>query len=180
MAEDEKDTDNESEERPEKEKKKIISKNLIIIAVLGLVLVGVSVGGTIFALKMFGSSPAAEGEEVLEEAQAEPAASPAIYYPLKPALIITYQAKGRHRYAQIGITLMFRDEDLVGAIELHKPMILNSLNMIISGQNYQEVQTAEGKEILRLQCLEELQRLMQQEIGKPGIEQVLFTDFVMQ
>ncbi len=154
-------------------------KNLIVILVLGVVLVGVSVGGTITALKLFGGSSPEETAEMVDE-PAEPAKKPAIYYPLKPELIVTYQARGRHRYAQIGITLMTRDNDVLAAIELHKPMILNALNMIISGQIYEEIQTAEGKELLRLQCLEELQRLIEKEIGKPGIEQVLFTDFVMQ
>ena len=154
------------------------NKNLTLV-VMGLVLVGLSVGGTIAALKMFGPQPVAQSEMAGEE-EAAPKKKPAIYFPLKPELIVTYQAHGRRRYAQIGITLLLRDEDVLSALDTHKPMILNALNMIIGGQAYDEVQTAEGKELLRLQCLEELQRLMEQEIGKPGIEQVLFTDFVMQ
>jgi len=52
--------------------------------------------------------------------------------------------------------------------------------MLIGGQLYEEIQTAEGKELLRQQCLQELQKIMQEEIGKPGVEQVLYTNFVMQ
>ncbi len=179
MADEDENLDAEGDDAEDSEQKGSSKKNLIILIVLALVLIGVSVGGTIAALKFLAPPAAVDGEEMAEE-ELQPAKKPAIYYPLKPALIVTYQVRGRHRYAQIGITLMFRDEDVVAAIELHKPMILNALNMIIAGQLYEDIQTAEGKELLRLQCLEELQRLLEIEIGKPGIEQVLFTDFVMQ
>lgn len=155
-------------------------KNLIILAVLAVVLVGLSVGGTIAVLKIFGGTPQAESDPAAETEVSAPAKKPAIYYPLKPDLLVTYLARGRHRYAQVGITLMLREEDVIAAVELHKPMIMNAMNMVFSGQLYEDLQTAEGKELVRVQCLEELQRIMQQEIGKPGIEQVLFTDFVMQ
>ena len=52
--------------------------------------------------------------------------------------------------------------------------------MIMAGQTYQEVQTAEGKEYMRQQCLMALRENLEAEIGKPGIEQVLFTNLVMQ
>lgn len=154
-------------------------KNLLIMLALGFVLVGFSIGGTIVALKIFGGMPEPVAEDIVDEVVV-PAKKPAIYYPLKPDLIVTYLARGRHRYAQVGVTLMFRDDRVLAAVELHRPMILNALNMILSGQVYEELQTAEGKELVRLQCLQELQKLMEQEIGIPGIEQVLFTDFVMQ
>jgi flagellar FliL protein len=60
------------------------------------------------------------------------------------------------------------------------PMIRNALVLQFGGQVYADLQTAEGKELLRQQALENIQNLLQQEIGKPGVEQVLFTNFVMQ
>ena len=75
---------------------------------------------------------------------------------------------------------MARENQVIEAIELHMPMIRNSLVLLFGGQIYEELQTAEGKELLRQQALEQLQALLQQEIDQPGIEQVLFTNFVMQ
>ncbi len=37
-----------------------------------------------------------------------------------------------------------------------------------------------GKDILRQQALDEVQRVLEEETGEPGVEQVLFTNFVMQ
>jgi len=81
---------------------------------------------------------------------------------------------------QASVTLLVREDDVIPAIELHMPMVRNALNMIMGSQVYEDVQTAEGKELMRQQCLQELQRLIEEEIGKPGVEQVLFTNLVLQ
>ena len=62
----------------------------------------------------------------------------------------------------------------------HMPLIRNELNMLYSGQVYEELQTDEGREKLRQQSLEAIQKVMRKEIGRPGVEQVLFTNLVMQ
>ncbi len=154
-------------------------KKLIILIVLAIVLIGLSVGGTVMALKFLAPPQVAENAEVNPEA-APATKKAAIYYPIKPEIVVNYGDKGRQRYAQVEVTLMIREEDVVAALELHAPMITNALIMAISGQTYDEVQTAEGKELLRQQCLQTLQKILEKEIGKPGIEQVLFTNFVMQ
>jgi flagellar FliL protein len=175
--------ENNEEEKPKGNKKKLI---LFIALVLGLI--GASVGGTLFVVKMLSPEPEpvveldeegnpieAEGEE-----EVEPPKSPAIYFPLKPPLIVNYQARGRQRFLQAEITLMSRDDDVIEAVELHMPMIRNSLILLFSGQVYSELQTEEGRELLRQAALLELQGIMEKELGKPGIEKVLFTNLVMQ
>lgn len=154
-------------------------KKIIILGVLAILLIGASVGGTIFALKMLSPPP----EAAPAEAEAEPvveAKKPAIYYPIKPAIIVNFDHKGRQRYAQVEVTLLIRDESVIPAVELHSPMINNALILTIGGQSYAEIQTAEGKELVRQACLQAVQKILESEIGKPGIEQVLFTNFVMQ
>ncbi len=154
-------------------------KKLIMLVLVALVLIGASVGGTIAVLKMTQPpAPVAEGEAAEEVVEAPP--RPAIYYPLKPEYILNIDARGRRRYLRLDLTVMTREEDVIAAIELHRPSVDHVVNLVAGGQIFEEVQTAEGKEFLRLQLLQELQALFEQEIGKPGIEQVLFTNFVMQ
>ena len=160
-------------------------KKLIILLVVGLVLIGISVAGTLAALSVLSGGDSkddmaaadATGEVIESTSDAK---SPAIYYPIKPPIIVNFSVKGRQRYAQVEVTLMTREEDVVAAIELHAPMITNALVLLIGGQAYEEIKTAEGKELLRQQCLQELQSILEKEIGKPGVEKVLFTNFVMQ
>lgn len=152
-------------------------KRLFLLILLGLLVIALSIGGTLLAIHIISPS---------EEAFSEPEVAvdlpppPAIYYPLKPPIIVNFSVKGRQRFLQAELTLMTRENDVVSAVQLHQPMIRNALVLLIGGKEYAEIQSAEGKELLRQQCLQEIQRLLQQEIGKPGIEQVLFTNFVMQ
>ncbi len=146
-----------------------------------LLLIGMSVGGTLVALKMLTPEeeiPVEEGAAVVEEVV--PAKKTAIYFPLKPPIIVDFQARGRQRFLQAELTLMVREEDVIQTVELHMPMIRNSLVLLFGGQIYDDLQTAEGKELLRQEALEAVQQLLEAEIGKPGVEQVLFTNFVMQ
>ncbi len=156
-------------------------KKLMLLLAVGIVLIGLSVGGTLLAISMLSPTEDVVAEDPSEEEVIEePERAPAIYYPLKPPIIVNFNARGRQRYLQAELTLMTREEDVISAIELHMPMIRNSLVLLFGGQAYDELQTAEGKEILRQDALAEIQRLLEQEIGKPGVEQVLFTNFVMQ
>lgn len=155
-------------------------KKLILLIVVGLVLVGLSVGGTLLALNMMTGkeeqvAEGEAGEQAVEEEQL-----PAIYYPLKPTIIVNFNARGRQRFLQAEVSLMVRENDVVAAIEEHSTMLQHALLMLFSAQDYSELQTPEGKELLRQLALEEMRTRLEQEIGKPGVEQVLFTNFVMQ
>jgi len=172
----------EDEGQAEDAPKKGGKKKLIVMIVIGLALIALSIGGTLFALQMLNPEEevvALEGEEG-EAVDAEPARQSAIYFPLKPPIIVNFQARGRQRFLQAELTLMARDNETIEAVELHMPMIRNSLVMLFGGQIYEDMQTAEGKELLRQEALTEVQRLLEQETGNPGVEQILFTNFVMQ
>ncbi len=178
MAADE--DEQQTEDSSEAQKKSGGLKKIILLAVIGLVIIGASVGGTIAVLSMMKEEPVVEADEEAVEQEAEPPAKPAIYYPLKPEYILNIDARGKRRFMRLDLTLMTRDDDVIAAIELHRPTIDNTVNLIAGGQIYEEIQTAEGKEFLRLQLLQELQAMFEKEIGKPGLEQVLFTNFVVQ
>lgn len=175
----------QGEESGEATKSKGGKKKLIVMLLVGLALIGLSIGGTLFALQMLNPEEpaiAAEGEEGVEgeEVVEEPKRNSAIYFPLKPPIIVNFQARGRQRFLQAELTLMARENEVIEAVEMHMPMIRNSLVMLFGGQVYEDMQTAEGKELLRQEALTEVQRLLEQETGNPGVEQVLFTNFVMQ
>lgn len=162
-------------------------KKVILLAIIGVVLIAISIGGTFFVMKMLAPEPEtaaveldADGNPIAAEEEQEETKKPAIYYPLKPPIIVSFNARGRQRFMQTEVSLMTRDDDVVDAIEIHMPMIRNSLVLKFGGQDYEELQTEEGRELLRQESLKELQDIMQLELGKPGIEKLLFTNLVMQ
>lgn len=145
---------------------------------LVVLLVAVGVGVTLFALDS-PAAPEAAGGEAAASSSAQSKAS-AIYYPLKPEFITNYTVHGRQRFIKVDMTLMLRDNSVVPALELHMPALRNAIIMLLRGQVYEELQTPEGKELLRQHSLVAVQEVLEAEIGRPGVEQVLFTNFVMQ
>lgn len=104
----------------------------------------------------------------------------AIYHKLRPNFVTTFEANSKQRYVQLEVTFVTRDEEVVSALVTHKPLIRNAMVMLFAEQDYLVLQTPQGKRALRDAAVDRVQAILQQEIGMPGIEQVLFTEFVMQ
>lgn len=151
-------------------------KKYLLFGLAALVLVAVSVGITLLVVTPGMSSPTVP-EEV---AAADEVKKPALYYSLKPAFVVNFATQGRQRFLQTDVSLLIRDADISAALDLHMPAIRNSLVLLFSAQQFDALQTIEGKEMLREEALASVQGVLLKEIGKPGVEQVLFTSFVMQ
>ncbi|UCJ15143.1 flagellar basal body-associated protein FliL [Pseudomonas sp. MM211] len=151
---------------------------LIIVIVLALLIaVGLSVGGTWFFL----SKSAAKEETAHESAQnAAPVKQPAIYEELAPAFVVNFTQNGRARYMQVSIALMTRDQAGLDALKVHMPVLRNNLVMLFSSQDFATLVTPVGKEMLRQQATASVQQLAEKETGKVTVEQVLFTNLVLQ
>ncbi|HBO5137522.1 TPA: flagellar basal body-associated protein FliL [Pseudomonas aeruginosa] len=148
---------------------------LILLIVVGLLLaIGLSVGGTWFFL-----SKSLKAEEVASEA-AKPGKQPALYEILAPAFVVNFNQNGRQRYMQVGVALMGRDKAQMDALREHMPLVRNKLVMLFSSQSFDSLVTPVGKEMLRQQATAGLQELAKKETGQLAIEQVLFTNFVLQ
>lgn len=150
-------------------------KLIILILLALLVAVGLSVGATWFLL-----SKDKTEEEPKEATPAAPVRVEAIYEPLMPAFVVNFNHQGRQRYMQVSMTLMTRDQLGLDALKVHMPLLRNNLVMLLSSQDFAALSTAPGIELLRQQVLANVQGMAQKEVGKPVVEQVLFTNFVLQ
>jgi len=148
---------------------------MIIAIVLGLLLaIGASVGATWFFMHSAQSKPAAAVETAPVGKQ------PAIFEPMAPAFVANYNQNGRQRYMQVSITLLARNQADLDALKVHMPVIRNNLVMLFSGQNFDTLATPVGQEMLRQKATASVQEVAQKELGKVVIEQLLFTNFVLQ
>lgn len=154
------------------EKKK--SKLPLIIGLVVLLLGGGGAGA--YFMGVFDSAEAT-GEDA---ADAEPVKASAMYANLKPDFILNFKVNGRGHFLKVAISLLTREQEVIDAVEQHRPLLRNELVMLFSAEQFETLKTAEGKESLRSRALTAIQAIMEKEIGKPGIEQVLFTDFVLQ
>ena len=60
------------------------------------------------------------------------------------------------------------------------PFVRNNILMILGEQTLETILTSDAKETLRESILKEIQFVLTQMTGEPGVEQVYFTSFVMQ
>lgn len=105
---------------------------------------------------------------------------PPTYYRELAPLTQNFQGPGRVRFIQIGLVLMAHDESGLDLAERHMPAILNNLNLLIGGKTYEELNTPEGKDILRDELLNEITRLLRERTGRAAIDAIYFNSFVMQ
>lgn len=175
--------DDEIEAGSEDVKKKLPLKLIIIIAV---VLLAGGGGGAFFmmgdkaddAVVAEGSGEDTEGDA--EEGEETAAVGEAVYFSLDPPFIVNFTGKSRARFLQVSIEGLTRDIKVKEDITKHFPQVRNNLVLLLSGQTYEDLNTPEGKTTLRKQVLKEVQKVLEAETGKEGVEDVYFTSFVMQ
>ena len=111
-------------------------------------------------------------------AMAEEEASPS-YLEIKPSIVTNYGGVGKLRYfkSDISLRVLSSDEERV---MWHLPYIRSELVSLFSRQDELALTTREGKEGLRQQALEAAQNVLQEEEGAPLIEDLLFTNFIIQ
>lgn len=125
------------------------------------------------------------GDEPAEGAgaSAKPSSIPATaqYFALEPVFVVNLpSADGATRYLQVEVQLMTRDPLAVKDMEQHAPAIRARLLMLFSQEDADPLLTRAGKEKLQAAALAEVKKVLVAETGKPGVDALLFTSFVMQ
>lgn len=156
---------------PKKSKIKLI----IVAAIAFIVAIALSVAATWFFL---GGSKAEPDKVVSEPAAATK--QKAIYEVLAPAFVVNFKSQGKPRYLQVTVALMARNKDELDQLKVHMPTLRNQLVMLFSSQDFDELNTTLGVEILKQKATVVVQELALIEVGKTVVEQVLFTNVVMQ
>ena len=154
-----------SSQEPKRKSPMLLISMIIIVAIA-------AVGGAAY---WFNRSNSEEQQD-----QTAAAKKTAIYQSLDPSFVINLADLDQARYLQIEISVMARDQDTIDAIRLHMPRIRNQLLLLFSQRRYDDVRTREAREQLQKLSLEEVQRILKSETGKPGVEALYFTVFVTQ
>ncbi len=81
---------------------------------------------------------------------------------------------------QATIQVMTREPEIEQAVTAHMPVIRNSIVLLLSSLSMEDVAGIEGKEKLRAQVLAKIREILQERTGKPGVDEVYFTSFVIQ
>lgn len=166
-------------------------KKMIIIAAAAVLLLG---GGGAAFMMMGGSEPApeavAEGAEPAADAAeggaAEPAAAgaakvgDALYVGMPRPFVFNVPGANRDRLVQIKAQLKVRGQNNEETAKKHIPLIESTMLRTFSKANADDLVTAAGKDSLKAAALKEVQNSLNEVVGSPLIEEILFTGFVMQ
>lgn len=104
----------------------------------------------------------------------------ASYYPFEPKFVVNFMARGRQRFMQIGLSVRVPSAEAIASLTQHEPLLKNSLIMLISSQDFMELHTDVGRKNLQQEILKTIRKVMMEEAGDPLVDQVYFTDYVMQ
>lgn len=148
-------------------------KGLIVMLTAGVLLAGGGAG----AWFMFMGDESVPSEST---AVATPPLGPVQYLDLAPAFVVNFPHQGRQRFLQANISVMSRDPEAITAVSQHMPVIRHNLINLLSAQMLLVFEDPTGVETLRQLATQEVKQVLQREIGREGIEEVLFTNFVMQ
>lgn len=162
--------DNEElEEQPKGSKKK-----MIIIIVVALLLIGISVGITVMLL---GGGDDAEDTAALEEAK--PQKGDPTYIELKP-FTVNLDPQDPVGFLQVQIQVLTYYSEVSSEIEKHKPLIRNNLTLLFGQQKSADLRSPEGKQLLQKKVHESIQQIINKYGSSGEVDNVFFTNFVMQ
>ena len=106
--------------------------------------------------------------------------APELFLPLDPAFVVNFEDQDSTRYLQIGVTVMTHDPLAVQAMKDSDPVIRNALVMLFSSQTYAGLSDTAGKVKLQAQALSAIRKIVADKTGKPDVDALYFTSFVMQ
>jgi flagellar FliL protein len=207
MAESEKDGDSEAAEgkgKGKKDKAKADSSpnpmKLVIVGAVALfvALVGAQVAAPLLNRVIEGHAKAApakaEGEEGAgdgaapielaaadaEKAEKKEPTEPAQYVGLDPPFVVSFDEADGTRYVQLQLQAMARSEKTVEEIKKHAPALRNSILFLLNGYKLEELTTLAGKEKLRGELTKKANEVLTKNGSEGQIEELYFTNFVIQ
>jgi flagellar FliL protein len=140
--------------------------------IIGLVLLLLALGGGGFAYKTMHAKAEAKN--------ANPASKAELYLPLDPPFVVNFRDDESLRYLQVGVTLMSHDPNAIEVAKAADPVIRDALVALFSNQDFAIIGDAAGRQKLQGEALAAVRKIVRARLGRPGIDALYFTSFVMQ
>ena len=184
----------EDEEEKKAPKKQGNLMKILVIVLSTIILVAATIGGTLFLTGGMSSGGGADHGEVTssdENGEADVAEDEegdgeqedikeTFYYALDPSFIVNYYDGKKIRYLQVTVEVMAYDESVIEDVKKHSPVIKSNLILMLSNIDSEIISSIAGKKKLINDALAEVRGILEEKTGKPGVEEVYFTGFVMQ
>lgn len=101
------------------------------------------------------------------------------YYPIEPDIVTNYITMGSDlNFIRVAVSIQVKSPDELFLIEHHEPLLRAAFVNILGGQIEYKIKSLQGRENIRKECLKMANTLMQGKIGKPIVQDVLFTKYL--
>ena len=171
------------------------SSKLTIILIVALTLLVLILGGV--GAWLYLSNDADETPENVADDAVEKVQKPLIYQDMVPEFVVNFGPGSKVRYLQVDLQVASRDPDAIEAVNTYRPVLRNDILVLLSGQNFEDLSSRNGKEALQQKLLNVINKIIvdamhkaeekegattatQKEEVKGPIENVYFTSFIMQ
>ncbi|MDE1514534.1 MULTISPECIES: flagellar basal body-associated protein FliL [Vibrio] len=150
---------------------------LLLMIIAGVVLL-LGVAGAAFF--MLGSEDKTTAGDSQSGQSAANQIAPVAYVNIAQPFVFNVTGDSRDRMVQIKVQLMVRGGENENLARYHSPLIESSLLATFASATVEQLRTPNGRIELRDKATEDIKAALNMAVGKPVIEKVLFTDFVMQ
>lgn len=106
--------------------------------------------------------------------------SRAVYFKIEPDVVVNYGDTGPLRFIRTEISLRLVDVQATSVIRKHKAYIRNNIILFLSAQTPEIIKDPASRQGLRKQLLTEIQELMKELEGETYVNQLYFTNFIVQ
>ncbi|SFT55853.1 flagellar basal body-associated protein FliL [Halomonas saccharevitans] len=144
-----------------------------------MVLLILSSSAAAVALYMVLSQPENEAQSALS-AQEVPEPPAPIFLPIEPFTVNLADDQYGPRLLYTGLSLKLGDEQSQALLEQHMPQVRSRLLMLFSGKQAGELTSPGGKQRLAEQVIAALEAPMSDNQPELAIDDVLFTEFIVQ
>ncbi len=103
------------------------------------------------------------------------------YYELTPQFIVNLQDTGKRvRFLQARIQVLGRGKSTIETVKMHDAPIRDALITLLSSKKRSDINTTQKKKKLQEEAKKVVEGVMKEMTGKPQIDGLYFTNFVVQ
>ena len=102
------------------------------------------------------------------------------YVYLQPGFTVNFGSMGRLRYLRTEIAVKVSSAEAAAKVNANMPYLRSDMIMLLSNLESEDVNTPQGREHMRKQALDKLRGRLTELTDEPCIEELYFSNFVVQ
>jgi flagellar protein FliL len=105
----------------------------------------------------------------------------AVYHNISPAFVSNFGfSEKKLSYIKAEVALKIESEELLEKVKQNEALVRHQIVMLLSAQTKEQMSAQAAQETIRVTALSRVKEALAEEIGKTGVQDLLFTNFVVQ